>query len=260
MKVGVIGAGRMGSALIKGFMRAGIAGGDGIYASDEDEDRLRTLGSVRTSTSNAEVARESDIIFLAVKPDKVKKVLEEIKKDAKGKLLVSIAAGIKTSQIEKTVDARVIRVMPNTPAIVEAGAAAYCRGKKATDDDAETVEQFLSSLGIAMEVEESMMDAVTGLSGSGPAYVYLIIKALAEAGVEEGLKEDVALKLAAQTAKGAGEMVLKTGKRPQELIDMVCSPGGTTIEGLKVLESGKAAESFKKAVKAAAKRSRELGG
>lgn len=255
MKVGIIGAGRMGSALVRGFVKSGT---EDIVISDREEERLRAL-DVKTTTSNALVVKESEVIFLAVKPQQIEEVLKEIKNDAKDKLIVSIAAGITTSFIEKILgDSRVIRVMPNTPCLVQEMASAFCLGSKATEEDAETVEELLGGVGVALKVDESLMDVVTGLSGSGPAYVYLIIKALAEAGTEEGLDEDAALKLASQTVKGAAEMALKTGKSPQELIDMVCSPGGTTVEGLKVLEDKRVADAVKEAVKAATKRSKNL--
>lgn len=248
----------MGSALIKGFIKAGTVRQEDIIASDADEEKLRAL-EVKTTTSNNLVAKESDVIFLAVKPKFMEEVLKGIKPDGKDKLVVSIAAGITTEFIEGILDdSRVIRVMPNTPALVQEMASAYCLGERATEDDAGIVEELLSGMGMAFNVAEGLMDAVTGLSGSGPAYFYYIIKALTEAGVADGLDREVALKLAAQTAKGAAEMVLKTGKSPQELIDMVCSPGGTTVEGLKVLEGGKVSDIFKETVKAATKRSKEL--
>jgi pyrroline-5-carboxylate reductase len=186
-------------------------------------------------------------------------VLSDIKGEAEGKLFVSIAAGVKIEKLEGALPgARVIRVMPNSPAAVSEMAAAYAPGATAGGDDEKLVERVLNSLGTAVKVEEEMLDAVTGLSGSGPAYIYYIIRALADAGVSEGLPEDVALKLAAQTVKGAGEMVLKSGKGPKELIDLVTSPGGTTVEGMSVLESEDVDESFKRAVTAATMRSREL--
>lgn len=258
MKIGVIGAGRMGSALIRGFMKSGMVSPGDMIASDKDEEKLRAL-DVKTTTSNALVARSSDVVLLSVKPRQMEEVLKEIGADAKNKLVVSIAAGITTLFIENVLEnARVVRVMPNTPALVQEMASAYCLGKYATEDDVEVVEKLLGSMGATFKVEEELMDAVTGLSGSGPAYFYHIIRAMTEAGIEEGLEEEVALKLAAQTAKGAAEMVLKTGKSPQELIDMVCSPGGTTFEGLNVLKERKVADALKGAVKAATKRSNEL--
>lgn len=262
MKVGFIGAGRMGSALIRSFLDAGALTARDIVASDKDEGKLRALaalGMVVTS-DNREVAKKADTIFLAVKPGEVSKVLDEIKNLVDGKLVISIAAGIPIKLIEGKLGSkvRVVRVMPNMPCAVGEGVTAYCPGKNVGLKDKEIVKKLFSSVGIAVELEENYVDAVTGLSGSGPAYFYLIIKALADAGVKEGLPRDVAEKLAAQTAKGAGAMVLKSGKTPDELIDMVRSPGGTTAEGLKVMEERKVAEAMIEAVRAATKKAREL--
>jgi pyrroline-5-carboxylate reductase len=171
-----------------------------------------------------------------------------------------VAAGVPTKLIEGELGsgARVIRVMPNLPCAVGEGATAYCLGKNADEGDGEAVREFFDSVGITVELEEGLIDAATGLSGSGPAYFYSIIKALTDAGVKEGLPRDLAEKLAAQTAKGAGAMVLKSGKSPDELIDMVRSPGGTTAEGLKVMEERGVAEAMIEAVRAATKKAREL--
>ncbi|MFH1126217.1 MAG: pyrroline-5-carboxylate reductase [Candidatus Altiarchaeota archaeon] len=259
-KVGFIGAGRMGSALMGGLLKAGMAPKNKVMVYDKDQGRLnaaKKLG-IKTAKNNRDLVANSEVIFIAVKPKDIKQLLDEIKEVSDGKLFVSIAAGVRIKKLEEKLKGRVIRVMPNTPCILYEGASAFCLGKKATKKDSEKVKKILGSLGVVIQVREDLIDAVTGLSGSGPAYIYLVIKALAEAGVKEGLEEKVALKLAAQTAKGAAEMVLKTGKTPQQLIDDVCSPGGTTIEGIKVLEGKKVAEAFKQAVKAAAKRSREL--
>jgi len=261
MKVGFIGAGRMGSALVRSFIDAGALKARDIVASDKDESKLRALANlgVTTTSNNREIAKKAEIIFLAVKPVEVPNVLDEIKDFVGEKLVVSIAAGITTKFIEgKLGKVRVVRVMPNMPCAVGEGATAYCLGKNAGKKDGEAVKKLFSSVGIAVELDEGLVDAATGLSGSGPAYFYLIIKALTDAGVKEGLPKDVAEKLAAQTAKGAGAMVLKGGKTPDELIDMVRSPGGTTAEGLKVMEERRVVEAMIEAVKAATKKAREL--
>ena len=262
MKVGFIGAGRMGSALVRSFLDAGALKARDIVASDKDESKLRALAGlgVATTSDNGEVAKKADTIFLAVKPGEVSKVLDEIKDLVGEKLIVAIAAGIPTKLIEGKLGSkvRVGRVMPNMPCAVGEGATAYCLGKNASKRDEEVVKKLFGSVGIAVELKERYLDVVTGLSGSGPAYFYLIIKALADAGVKEGLSRDVAEKLAAQTAKGAGAMVLKSGKTPDELIDMVRSPGGTTAEGLKAMEERKVAEAMIETVKAATKKAREL--
>jgi pyrroline-5-carboxylate reductase len=261
MKVGFIGAGRMGSALIRSFLDAGVLKSGNIMASDKDEGKLRPLATlgVATTSNNREVAKKADTIFLAVKPGEISKVLDEIKNLVGEKLIVSIAAGIPTKVIEgKGSKVRVIRVMPNMPCAVGEGATAYCLGKNASERDGGIAKKLFGAVGVTVELKEESIDAATGLSGSGPAYFYLIIKALADAGVKEGLPRDVAEKLAAQTAKGAGAMVLKSGKTPDELIDMVRSPGGTTAEGLKVMEERKVVEAMIEAVRAAIKKAREL--
>lgn len=262
MKVGFIGAGRMGSALIRGFIDAGTLDEEDIVASDKDKNKLLALAGlgIVVTPDNREVAKKADMIFLAVKPGEVSNVLGEIKDLVDEKLIVSMAAGIPTKLIEGKLGSkvRVVRVMPNMPCAVGEGATAYCLGKNADKGDGEAVKEFFDSVGITVELEERYLDAVTGVSGSGPAYFYLIIKALTEAGVKEGLPKDVAEKLTAQTAKGAGAMVLKSGKTPGELIDMVRSPGGTTAEGLKAMEERKVAEAMIEAVKAATKKAREL--
>jgi pyrroline-5-carboxylate reductase len=262
MKVGFIGAGRMGSALVKSFLDAGALKARDIVASDKDEGKLRALAGfgVATTSDNREVAKKADAIFLAVKPGEISKVLDEIKDPVGEKLIVSIAAGIPTKLIEGKLGSkvRVVRVMPNMPCAVGEGVTVYCLGKNASRKDEEVVKKLFGSVGIAIELKEGLIDAATGLSGSGPAYFYLIIKALTDAGVKEGLPKNVAEKLAAQTAKGAGAMVLRSDKTPDELIDMVRSPGGTTAEGLKAMEERKVAEAMIEAVKAATKKAREL--
>lgn len=245
---------------MKGFLRANSLKADEIIASDLDEGKLKELKGlgIEVTDDNKRVAERSDVIFIAVKPDIVGKVFDEIREFSGGKLLISVAAGVSTKSIEKRTDARVIRIMPNICSLVAEMASCFSLGSKASAKDREFVKRLLSSVGTTFEVEEGMMDAVTGLSGSGPAYFYLVIKALQEAGVELGMSKDVAFKLAAQTAKGAGKMALRSGKDLEELTRMVCSPKGTTIEGLKVLEKREVSKAFKDAVKAAAKRAKEL--
>ncbi|MCS7131264.1 MAG: pyrroline-5-carboxylate reductase [Hadesarchaea archaeon] len=260
MKVGFIGCGNLGSSLIAGLLKAGSLKDKEIIASDADEGKLegvKKLG-VEVTTDNKRVAAASDVIFIAVKPDVVGKVLDEIRKFSRNKLLVSVAAGVSTKFIEGKTEARVIRVMPNICGLVGEMASCFSPGSRATTEDRELIKRLLTSVGEAIEVNEGAMDAVTGLSGSGPAYFYLVIEAMQQAGVELGLSPDVALRLAAQTAKGAGEMALRSGKGLGELTRMVCSPKGTTVEGLRVLEERKVKEAVKEAVKAAARRAREL--
>jgi len=259
-KIGFIGIGKMGSILMDGFLNSGLVSKNNVLAYDSDQKKNKSASKkgIKIALNNSQLVSNSDLIFLAVKPQVMQTVLDEISNVSQGKLFVSIAAGVSIKKIEKKLKGRVIRVMPNTLCAIQQGVSAYSLGKKATKKDDQQVERLLKTLGTTIKVNEKQLDAVTGLSGSGPAYIYYIIKSLAEAGKEEGLSEETALKLAAQTAKGAAEMIQKTGKKPHQLIEDVCSPGGTTIEGLKKLEEGKVREALKKAVKAAAKRSRQL--
>ncbi len=263
-KVAFLGGGNMAEALIKGLIAAGTAKHEQILVTDISLDRLehlrKTYGII-IQTSNLNAAREAGIILLCVKPQVVEKVLGEIAPaiDSK-KLVISIAAGVAIAKIEKVLKdgSRVVRVMPNTPALVLAGAAALAGGKKATADDLTLVQSIFNSVGRSVVVDEKLMDAVTGLSGSGPAYVFMIIDALSDAGVKAGLPRQLALDLAAQTVYGAAKMVLETKEHPGKLRDMVTSPGGTTIEGLHALEKGKLRATIINAVEAATARSKEL--
>ncbi|WP_145103737.1 pyrroline-5-carboxylate reductase [Gimesia panareensis] len=265
MKVGFIGAGRMATALAGGLISSGFTSADNVCASDTYEsarEKFNQETGADTLTSNITVAEQSDIVILAVKPQQLPGVLQELKGTITHKqLLVSIAAGSPLALFLETLgdSIRVIRVMPNTPCLVKQGASAFARGGKATEDDASLVDSLLSTVGIAVEVPESQLDAVTGLSGSGPAYVYQIIEALSDGGVRMGLPRHIATQLAAQTVKGAAEMVLETGEHPGALKDAVTSPGGTTIAGIHALESGGLRSSLMNAVAAATQRSIELG-
>lgn len=254
----------MATALAKGLIHTGVCRASDITASDVSPEQLEHFGNAtqaNESESNAEVTRESDIVVLAVKPNHVTEVLESIREVFDRQLLISIAAGITIARLEGGLPdgSRVIRVMPNTPALVGCGAAAFALGRHAISRDAQICETILNAVGISFQVPENQLDAVTGLSGSGPAYIYHVIEALARGGAELGMEERVALKLAAQTAQGAARMVLESGKSPRELIDMVASPGGTTVEGMAVLVEKEVHVGLVAAVKAAARRSRELG-
>ena len=263
-KIAFLGGGNMAEALIKGLIAAGTATHEQILVTDISVDRLEHLRKsygIIIQKSNPEAAREAGIILLSVKPQVVEKVLGEIAPVVDGKkLVISIAAGIAIAKIEKALKdgSRVVRVMPNTPALVLAGAAALAGGKNATADDLGLVQSIFNSVGRSAVVDEKLMDAVTGLSGSGPAYVFMIIDALSDAGVKAGLPRQLALELAAQTVYGAAKMVLETKEHPGKLRDMVTSPGGTTIEGLHALEKGKLRATIINAVEAATERSREL--
>lgn len=264
-KLGFLGAGQMAEALMRGLIQAGLTTPDRIIASDTIHDRLVYIGKqvgTKTTSENRTVVDESQLLILAVKPQVVGPVLREIRDVVTpNHLLVSIAAGVTLSRIESELPqaTRVVRVMPNTPCLVGATAAGFALGRKATEKDSTTVEQLFSAVGRAFCLEEKLLDAVTGLSGSGPAYAFLFIEALADGGVRAGLPRDVALTLAAQTVFGAAKMVLETRKHPGELKDMVASPGGTTIAGLHELEKGGFRGAVMNAVLAASERSKELG-
>jgi pyrroline-5-carboxylate reductase len=264
-KIGIIGAGKIGAAIARGVIRAGLAKKDGVIASDvSDELRqsiVRELG-IKATADNRELCDFADIVILAVKPQIVDPVAREIgKKLGTGKLLVSVAAGVPLGRIETHLEpgARVVRVMPNISCVVGAGAAGYAGGSHATAADMEKVESILNSFGVGMRVEEKYLDAVTGLSGSGPAYVFLFMEALADGGVQVGLPRDVALRLAVQTVYGAARMALENPKHLGELKDEVTSPGGTTIAGLYAMERNGFRGTVMEAVVSATKRSQELG-
>lgn len=262
--VGLIGAGRMATALAHGLIQAGFADAAQVTAGDvspEARHAFEKITGAATVPTNAEVLARSQVIVLAVKPQVMAKVLTEIAPQiTREHLVISIAAGIPLAQLESALnERRVVRVMPNTPALVGAGAAGFTRGKFATPADAQTVERMFNTVGIACEVPESLLDAVTGLSGSGPAYAFEIIEALSDGGVLAGLPRDIATRLAAQTLLGSAKMVLETGQHPGSLKDAVTSPGGTTIAGLHELEKGALRGTLMSAVRAASHRARELG-
>jgi len=264
-KIGVVGAGKIGAAIARGVIRAGLATKDQVMASDVSDALRQSISQelgVKATADNRKVADFADIVILAVKPQIVDPVVREIAgKLGKAKLLVSVAAGVPIARIESNLasGARVVRVMPNIPCVVGAGAAGFAGGAHATAGDLEKVGAILNSFGVGLPVEEKYLDAVTGLSGSGPAYVFLFIEALADGGVQVGLSRDVALKLALQTVYGAAKMALESAKHLGELKDEVTSPGGTTIAGLHALEQKGFKGTVMDAVLSATKRSQELG-
>ncbi len=264
-KIGFIGGGKMGEALINGILRAGLSSSDKIMVSDVDKKRLQILekeAGIKTTQDNKKITSDSDIIILAVKPNMMGSVLDELNSEITSKhLIISIAAGIPLSFIESSLNkgCRAIRVMPNTPCLVGETAAGYALGKKATRNDGKLVGQILDAVGKSFLLEEKYLDAVTGLSGSGPAFIYVVIEALADGGVKMGLPRDVAITLAAQTAFGAAKMVLESGTHIGQLRDSVASPGGTTIEGLHALEKGGIRNALIDAVETATKKSKSLG-
>lgn len=263
--LGFLGAGNMAGALIKGLLHAGVVAPDRIYASDVKADRLKQLAAahgIHVTSDNHELVRKCDVLVLATKPQVIDKALSAVSGDIKeGTLIVSVAAGVPIAALEARLppNARVVRSMPNTPAIALAGATAIAAGTHATEADLAVARALFEAVGRVVTLEEAQLDAVTGLSGSGPAYIMLIIEALADGGVKVGLHRDTALLLAAQTVYGSAKLQLETGEHPGRLKDMVTSPGGTAIAGLHTLESGALRKTLIDAVECATKRSAELG-
>ena len=255
----------MATALGQGFVRAGLTVASSLLASDPSESARAGFSQAtggQTTTDNLAVATKSDVLFLAVKPQYMASAAGGLLgKISEKTLVVSIAAGVRLSRLAGWLgkDVRLVRVMPNTPCLIREGACGYCLGERATSSDGELVGNLLKSVGIAWQVDEKLLDAVTGLSGSGPAFIYLIIEALSDAGVRVGLPRNIAASLAAETMRGAVDMVIKSGEHPAVLKDRVASPGGTTIAGLKALEEGAIRATLIAAVEAATKRSVELG-
>ncbi len=264
VKVAVLGAGKMGGILLQAFLKQNLFAPDQIHATVGHAERavaLSTQWGVDVSTDNLAAASQSDLILLGVKPYQVPELVEEIRPAlTKHKTLVSFAASVKTRAIEEAagMDIAVIRAMPNTPSALGAGAAALCRGRFVSDEQMELAQRIFETVGRTVVVDEKHMDAVTGLSASGPAYIYIIIEALAEAGVKVGLPRDTATQLAAQTVFGAAKMVLETGYHPALLKDAVTTPAGCTIDGILELEEGGLRVTLIKAVMRATQRAKEL--
>ncbi len=256
----------MGGILLQGFLRAGFLKPAQIAATVAHAERAVALSKqlgVSITTNNLEAAQGADVVLLGVKPLQVAGVMREIKPALKpDTLLVSFAASVKTSAIEEAagIDLAVVRAMPNTPSMVGAGIAALCRGRFVNDQQLALTETIFATVGRTVVVDEKHMDAVTGLSGSGPAFLYIIIEALAEAGVNVGLPRDIATQLAAQTTFGSAKMVLETGAHPALLKDEVTTPAGCTVDGILELEEGGLRVTLIKAVKRATQRARELAG
>jgi pyrroline-5-carboxylate reductase len=264
LELGFLGAGRMATALARGWLGAGLLRPEGCRASDPSPQARRAFRDetgVQAGEDNRAVVAASDVLVLAVKPQSMAGLLAEIRPHLRSQLVVSVAAGVTLRQLAEGLgpNCRLVRVIPNTPCLVGASASAYSPGDTATADDAALVDRLLNAVGRAYAVPESLLDAVTGLSGSGPAFVYVLIEALADGGVRVGLPRDVAAALAAQTVFGAAKMVLDTGQHPAALKDAVASPGGTTIAGLHALERGGARAALMDAVEAAARRATEFG-
>jgi pyrroline-5-carboxylate reductase len=263
--VGFVGAGNMAEALIKGLIEANLVPVAAVHASDVRAERLQQLErqyGVQTVSSNVELVRRADVVILAVKPQIMATVLGEVRPAlTRRTLTISIAAGVSTGRLREHLDgeARLIRVMPNTPALVLAGVTAIAKARGLEPGDLETAEEIFSAVGKVVVLEEDLMDAVTGLSGSGPAYVAVVIESLADGGVKMGLDRITAMTLATQTVLGSARLLAETGLHPGALKDMVSSPGGTSIAGIAALEEGGIRTTFITAVERATQRSRELG-
>lgn len=264
MSLAFLGAGAMGEALMRGLIAAGVYAPGEIVAYDADSTRTQSVSQllgVRTVASPADLMEGAAVIVLAVKPQVLTSALQPLREGiGPSQMVLSIAAGVSTARIEECFakDIPVVRVMPNTPALVGAAASAICLGRFANQTHRAQAHRIFDAVGLAVDVEEKLLDAVTGLSGSGPAYVYVFIEALSDAGVRAGLPRDVATRLAAQTVLGSARMVLETGTHPGVLKDMVTSPGGTTIAGLHALEQNAFRGAVIDAVQAATQRSKEL--
>ncbi len=263
MKFGFVGSGKMATALVQGVTRSGALRREDILVSDAAPgvaEKLAAEAQVAAST-NEELVQQAGVLVLCVKPADALDALRSLRAAAAKKLVISIVAGLPLAALQEAAgpEVRIVRVMPNTPALIHRGAAAYALGANATPDDAAITEKIFGAVGVVVRVKENLLDVVTGLSGSGPAYVYLVIEALSDAGVLMGLPRDLSLKLAAQTVAGAAQMVVETGRHPAALRDEVTSPGGTTIAGLEALEAGAVRSAFLSAVRAATERARELG-
>jgi pyrroline-5-carboxylate reductase len=264
MKIGFLGCGKMATALVHGVVQSAIFPKAAIFVSDclpGAAEKLAAATGTTKAASNEELAQECDVVVLCVKPLDAIAALHSVQATASEKLVLSIVAGLTIATLQAAAGeaARIIRVMPNTPALIHQGAAAYALGPNATTDDASIAQRIFGAVGIASVVKEELLDVVTGLSGSGPAYVYLMIEALSDAGVLLGLPRELSLRLSAQTVAGAAGMVLKTERHPAVLKDEVTSPGGTTMAGLEVLETHAVRAALVAAVRAAAERAQELG-
>jgi pyrroline-5-carboxylate reductase len=260
-RLGFIGAGKLAGSVVRGLMRAKFCPPGEIIASEPNEQTRAALQKdtgVATTAENDEVAAKAEVIFIGVKPAMVLPLLRELSHKLQNKLLISLAGGVRISNMEKTGNARFMRALTNTPSAICRAATGIARGSRSTTEDVDLAKQIFGAVGVVIEVEEEQIDAVTALSGSGPAFVYTVIEALAAGGTKMGLPADVALKLAAQTVLGAAQLMIESKMSPEELVKMVVTPGGTTAAGLAVMEKLGTSESLIAAIEAATKRGQEM--
>lgn len=264
MKIGFIGNGNMGGAIIEGILKNNIAAPDNIIVSDINQESLKVSAQkygIVTYTDNKKACSESDILILAVKPNVIYDVIEDIKHEIKNdQIIISIAAGQSIDKISSAFgkELKIIRVMPNTPALVGEGMSGIAANENVNSDDLDLVLKIFNSFGVGEIIDEKLMDAVTAVSGSSPAYIFMLIEAMADAAVQEGMPRSKAYTFAAQAVLGSAKMVLETGKHPGELKDMVCSPGGTTIDAVTVLEKNGFRSAVMEAMKACFEKSKSL--
>jgi len=260
-KLGFVGAGKLAGSVIRGLMRAKFCPPGQIVASEPNEQTRAALQretGVAVTAENTEVAEKAEDIFVGVKPPMVLPVLGQLKSTLNNKLVISLAGGVRIASMEKVCNARIMRALTNTPSAICRAATGITRGSRTTDGDVDLAKNIFGAIGVVVEINEEQLDIVTALSGSGPAFMYTVIEALAAGGIRLGLANDVAMDLAIQTARGAAEIMLETKMSPEELRKMVVTPGGTTAAGLAVMEKLGTSESLIAAVEAATKRGQEM--
>ena len=260
-RLGFIGAGKLAGSVIRGLMRAKFCPPNQIIASEPNDQTRATLQNetgVAVTTDNTEVVEKAEAVFIAVKPPMVLPVLTELKAKLQNKLVISLAGGVRIVNMEKVCDARIMRALTNTPSAICRAATGITRGKRSKNEDVDFMKKIFGAIGVVVEITEEQIDIVTALSGSGPAFIYTIVEALAAGGTKLGLANDVAMKLAIQTARGAAEIMLESKMSPEELRRMVVTPGGTTAAGLAVMEKLGTSESIVAAVETATKRGQEM--
>jgi pyrroline-5-carboxylate reductase len=260
-RLGFIGAGKLAGSVIRGLVRSKFCSAKEIIASEPNENTraaLRRDVDIGLTAENAEAAEKGEIILLGVKPAMVLPTIRELTRSLQDKVVISLAAGVRVLSMEKIAEARFMRAMTNTPSAICRAATALARGTRTTNEDVDRVREIFSAIGVVVELDEEKIDTVTALCGSGPAFIYTVIKALADGGEKMGLAPDVALTLATQTVLGAAQLAGETKMSPEELIKMVVTPGGTTAAGLAVMEKLKTSEGLIAAVQAATERGKNM--